>query len=234
MPKYVIWENVKAVTCKKHKHNFDKYLNTLEELGYRNYWKVLNSKDYGVPQHRERVFVVSIRKDICKDSFKFIKRKIYRTSTMKDILEDGGVNEKYYLKDNYSKELERHFEMDLNKRDTNKTTGIFKLGEIQNPKCFMMNNRVFSKDSVSPTLTTSSYNAPKIVECRIRKLTPLEFWRLMGFGDDYLKVRAILREKFYKGRDEADSQLYKMAGNSIVVNVSEGILSELFAMSIQY
>ncbi|WP_051624360.1 DNA cytosine methyltransferase [Clostridium akagii] len=72
MPKYVIWENVKAVTCKKHKHNFDKYLNTLEKLGYCNYWNVLNSKDYGVPQHRERVFVVSIRKDICKDSFKKI------------------------------------------------------------------------------------------------------------------------------------------------------------------
>ena len=59
-PKYVIWENVKNVLSKKHKHNFDKYLKTLELLGYTNYWKVLNAKDYGVPQNRERVFVVSI------------------------------------------------------------------------------------------------------------------------------------------------------------------------------
>lgn len=63
-PKYVIWENVKNVLSKKHKHNFDKYLDEMDRIGYNNFYKILNSKDYGVPQSRERVFVISIRKDL--------------------------------------------------------------------------------------------------------------------------------------------------------------------------
>jgi len=63
-PKYVIWENVKNVISKKHKHNFDNYVNRMSELGYNSYYQVLNAKDYGIPQNRERVFTVSIRKDV--------------------------------------------------------------------------------------------------------------------------------------------------------------------------
>ena len=59
-PKYVIWENVKNLLSKKHKHNFDAYLKTMEQLGYTNYYQVLNAKDYGIPQNRERVFTISI------------------------------------------------------------------------------------------------------------------------------------------------------------------------------
>ena len=66
-PKYVIWENVKNILSKKHRHNFDNYLNKMEELGYKNYYQVLNAKDYGIPQNRERVFTVSIRNDITID-----------------------------------------------------------------------------------------------------------------------------------------------------------------------
>jgi len=63
-PKYVIWENVKNLLSKKHRHNFDSYLEIMESLGYANYYQVLNAKDYGIPQNRERVFTISIRKDI--------------------------------------------------------------------------------------------------------------------------------------------------------------------------
>ena len=59
-PKYVIWENVKNVLSAKHKHNFDNYLTAMSSLGYTNYYQVLNAKDYGIPQNRERVFTVSI------------------------------------------------------------------------------------------------------------------------------------------------------------------------------
>ena len=59
-PKYVIWENVKNLLSKKHIHNFNEYLKSMEEIGYKNYYKVLNAKDYGIPQNRERVFTVSI------------------------------------------------------------------------------------------------------------------------------------------------------------------------------
>ncbi|MFA7133149.1 MAG: DNA cytosine methyltransferase, partial [Bacteroidales bacterium] len=71
---------------------------------------------------------------------------------------------------------------------------------------------------------------PKILEnLRIRKLTPLECWRLMGFSDeDFYKAKKAICDKFYKGKDKANSQLYKMDGNSIVVNVLMAILDELF------
>ena len=62
-PKYVVWENVKNLLSKKHRHNFDAYLETMESLGYKNYYQVLNAKDYGIPQNRERVFTVSILGD---------------------------------------------------------------------------------------------------------------------------------------------------------------------------
>lgn len=59
-PKYVVWENVKNLLSNKHRHNFDAYLQTMKQLGYNNYYQVLNAKDYGIPQNRERVFTVSI------------------------------------------------------------------------------------------------------------------------------------------------------------------------------
>lgn len=55
-PKYVIWENVKNLLSEKHRHNFDAYLNTMESLGYTNYYQVLNAKNYGIPQNRESVY----------------------------------------------------------------------------------------------------------------------------------------------------------------------------------
>ena len=105
-PKYVIWENVKNLLSKKHRHNFDAYLETMESLGYTNYYQVLNAKDYGIPQNRERVFTVSIldnqtEKDekislIVKD-FRFPEKKELKLK-LKDMLEDE-VDEKYYLSD---------------------------------------------------------------------------------------------------------------------------------------
>lgn len=59
-PKYVVWENVKNLLSKKHRHNFDKYIETLNELGYKSFYKVLDAVDYGIPQTRQRVFTVSI------------------------------------------------------------------------------------------------------------------------------------------------------------------------------
>ena len=96
-PKYVIWENVKNVLSKKHKHNFDKYIDKLAQLGYNSYYQVLNAKDYGIPQNRERVFTVSIRKDIDKGSFVFPVKQELKLK-LKDLLEND-VNEKYYLSD---------------------------------------------------------------------------------------------------------------------------------------
>lgn len=95
-PKYVLWENVKNILSKKHKHNFDAYIDTMNVLGYNSYYKVLDAKDYGVPQHRERIYTVSIRKDI--DTGFVFPEPVELKLRLKDILEDE-VDEKYYLSD---------------------------------------------------------------------------------------------------------------------------------------
>ena len=97
LPKYVIWENVKNLLSKKHKHNFDSYIEIMDKLGYNSYYQVLNAKDYGVPQNRERVYTVSIRKDIDNNNFKFPDKEELEIR-LKDILEEA-VEEKYYLKE---------------------------------------------------------------------------------------------------------------------------------------
>jgi len=94
-PKYIIWENVKNLLSKRHKHNFDNYIKIMEELGYNNYYQVLNAKDYGIPQNRERVYTISIRKDIDNNKFKFPEKEKLN-KRLKDVLEKD-VEEKYYL-----------------------------------------------------------------------------------------------------------------------------------------
>lgn len=94
-PKYLLLENVKALVSKKFKPDFDRWLDKLEKLGYNNYWQVLNAKDYGIPQNRERVFVVSIRKDVDTKGYKF-PSPVPLQKRLKDMLEPC-VDEKYYL-----------------------------------------------------------------------------------------------------------------------------------------
>lgn len=96
-PKVAIAENVKNLTGKTFKTQFEIVLKSLEEAGYNNYWKVLNARDYGVPQNRERVFIVSIRKDIDTGRFTF-PEGFPLGLRLKDVLETD-VDEKYYLSD---------------------------------------------------------------------------------------------------------------------------------------
>jgi DNA (cytosine-5)-methyltransferase 1 len=96
-PKVAIAENVKNLVSKKFKKEFEIVLSSLEETGYNNYYQVLNAKDYGIPQNRERVFIVSIRKDVDDGKFKFPVPQTLNLK-LKDMLEDE-VDEKYYLSD---------------------------------------------------------------------------------------------------------------------------------------
>lgn len=94
-PRVAIAENVKNLTGQKFKTQFELVLKSLEDAGYSNYWKVLNLKDFGIPQNRERVFIVSIRKDIDNGTFTF-PSGFPLELRLKDILEDQ-VDERYYL-----------------------------------------------------------------------------------------------------------------------------------------
>lgn len=343
-PKYSLIENVKALTSKKFADTFESILQDLDEAGYNNYWQVLDAKDYGIPQHRERVFIVSIRKDIDQE-FTFPKKEELRLK-LKDLL-DEEVDEKYYLSDRMIKTFSdmtnrngyirgkcfKPHELDDNRvANTIKTTagsrpednyvkrkydefidengympeifnpynktevkdvaktitgecgsttssaahliripeatkkgyaeasdgdgvyinrphqkrGVVQKNKIQTIKTtpdvgvvvekkikyeepleregwHNMNKIVLNPDGISTTINAQSNNSlQKIKEpsLRIRKLTPLECWRLMGFDD----------EDFYKaqGAGISNTQLYKQAGNSIVVNVLEKIFINLF------
>lgn len=94
-PKYVIWENVKNLLSEKHRPNFEAYQTRMKNLGYKNFVQVLNAKDYGIPQNRERVFTVSIREDLGQDHYEFPAARPL-TKRLKDVLEDV-VDEKYVL-----------------------------------------------------------------------------------------------------------------------------------------
>ncbi len=96
-PRYAIAENVKALTSTKFKSEFATVLSSLEEAGYNNYWRVLNAKDYGIPQNRERVFIVSIRRDVDEGDFRFPDKEPLMLRLC-DMLEPAeSVDEKYYL-----------------------------------------------------------------------------------------------------------------------------------------
>ena len=152
-PKYLLLENVKNLVGKKFKPQFDEWLKYLEGLGYTNYWKVLNAKDYGVPQNRERVFVVSILGD--HKPYKFAD-KIPLDKCIADILEDE-VDEKYYL----SEEIQKRFKI------TNQNKNI--IGTTK-PEFRTIGQRdlVYDKNGIMGALVATDYKQPKqILEHKI-------------------------------------------------------------------
>lgn len=275
LPKYLLLENVKNLVGKKFIKDFERWLNFLNSLGYYSNWEVLNAKDYGIPQNRERVFVVSSLENM---HYKFPK-PVELKFKMKDLLEEK-VDDKYYLSEKLLKcfsdtknrngftrgekfnprKLENcNTAFAITTRAGARATDnyIIQLGNLKNTESFGGNpqtGRVYSPDGISPCLNTMQGGGlePKILQkahgfnkggikenivpaltksswqennflsdnMRIRKLTPLECWRLMGFRDmDYYAAKSV---------GISDAQLYKQAGNSIVVTVLEAIFRNLF------
>ena len=258
-PKYLLLENVKNLVGKRFKPQFDEWLSYLEQLGYTNYWKVLNAKDFNVPQNRERVFVVSILGGHSPYQFPTPLPSIKR---IKDLLEPE-VEEKYYLnkpfklvnKGHQAEFLNMAFEQGAriySEDHIMRTLGAKDRGQnnilvrATVDGLNTQNARVLDSKGICSALDTmqGGHRQPKILESitqlslfdeqsleamalglsekdfRVRKLTSLECWRLMGFSDeDYWKA---------KNRGISNTQLYKQAGNSIVVPVLEGIFKELF------
>ena len=342
-PNFGMYENVKNIVGKQFKDTFKMFTDELDEYGYNVYWKVLNAKDYGIPQNRERVYLIFIKKEL--DNGKFTYPEPFDNGMrLKDILEEN-VDEKFYI----SEDKVQRFLTNLNNEDallydacqvkregksreyndfcptltardykdprlvndnvvkqigtiskcegnwknpqvgriystdgcssTLNTCGggshepkIVQLGNV-NPSGKGMNGNVFDENGLAPTLTTNKGEGNKIairqatkkgyIECelggvadlsypesktrrgrvqengqicptitatetrvcriespiRIRKLTPKECFRLMGFSDENFEAAE---------RMVSNSQLYKQAGNSIVVDVLYYILVELY------
>ena len=293
-PNFGMSENVKNIVGKQFKDTFKMFTDELDEYGYNVYWKVLNAKDYGIPQNRERVYLIFIKKEL--DNGKFTYPEPFDNGMrLKDVLEEN-VDEKFYISedkvqkfiqtlhidksdegsntpkfvgnvnrpdfgtgyaggvwdvDNISPTLttmqgggrQPHIMCGIDKslngtkfidnancltaredrgisnRKSEGTAVIVVLGNV-NPSGKGMNGNVFSDNGLSPTLTTNKGEGNKILSnLRIRKLTPKECFRLMGFSDENFEAA----EKMV-----SNSQLYKQAGNSIVVDVLYYILVELY------
>ena len=231
-PKVAIAENVKNLTSKRFKNEFATVLNKLDEIGYNSYWKILKASDYGIPQERERVFIVSIRKDIDKGSFKFPQGE-KNTKTIKDFIENE-VDEKFYLSKDRIEKIKNSTFMQEKKRiqDIEGNCATLLARDYKAPKCVRIGNiygekfgtgyagNVWSQYGTSPTLTTAQGGNRQVMilekEGHVRKLTPLEYWKLMGFTkEDFEKTTC------------SNTQLYKQAGNSIVVNVCESLLNKI-------
>ena len=154
LPKYLILENVKNLVGKRFINDFNSWLEWLDGLGYNNYWQVINAKDHGLPQNRERVFVVSIHKSIDTGSFKFPKglpldKKLY------DLMEFE-VDEKYYLDGKYESILK-----------VNDNYSILCGGAIG--KMHDISRRVYNPEYIAPAMHTcgGGHQEPKVFEPRV-------------------------------------------------------------------
>lgn len=168
---------MKNLLSAKHKHNFDKYIETMNTLGYNSYYEVLNAKDYGIPQNRERVYTISIRKDIDKGNFVFPQKEELKLR-LKDMLEDE-VDEKYYLDDERVKKIINSNFMQEKKRVQEKDVCDTLLArDWKDPKCIRIGGifdtdkskhqagSVYDKEGLSPTLDVAQggWRQPSILE----------------------------------------------------------------------
>lgn len=164
-PKCIIWENVKNVLSTRHKHNFEQYCDALSELNYSNFYQVINSKDFNVPQNRERVYCISI---LNAETPYIFPKPIGCTLRLADILEEE-VDEKYYLRSSKALEFLKNLsEADINiSRDTENR--LYSLGHM--PGKHEQSNRVYHSYGISPTLMacerqncTGGMTPPKILQ----------------------------------------------------------------------
>lgn len=246
LPKVIGFENVPSIMNKKFIKGFNLFQFQLKELGYNLFIQKLNSKDFNVPQSRNRVFLVGF---LDRAYFSF-PNTIGLNLKLKDVLEET-VDEKFYLS---AKQAERihttNYEMGQRRIQKKDWCDTLCARDFKDPKCIVEKKKTFvstkykdfidnkgyipklfnpynSKevDKISPTLTTqcgSTTSSATVLKyeppLRIRKLTPKECWRLMGMKDsDFEKAQEV----------NSNTQLYKQAGNAIVVDVLEHIFLKI-------
>jgi len=256
LPKYLIMENVKNLVSKKFMPLFNVWLEYLSSLGYKNFYKILNAKDYGVPQNRERVFMVSILD--YSANFNFPTKQELKTK-LGDLLEEN-VDEKYFLSDKLitcfssmknrnglirglrfrPREKEDEYAYTITTAPGSRATDTYIIVPQATKAGYAIayigdgiyTNRCQSKRGVVqrnmiPTLKTSCSDVAVVVKdpnelISIRRLTPRECWRLMGWKDDDIN-------KVMDG-SISNTQLYKMAGNSIVVSCLVELIKSIIVL----
>ena len=213
-PKVVFCENVKNLVNHDRGRTFQVIKNILENLGYTVFYKILNSKNFGVPQNRERIYVVAFRNDIAPNEFIF-PIKTDDTKVLKDILEEHEVSSKYYLSTSYLSSLKKHKERHALKgngfgyeiRDMNSLAGAIVCGGMGRERNLIIDERLTD-------FTPVTHIKGEVNREYIRKMTPREWARLQGFPNNFKFV-------------VADTHLYKQFGNSVTVPVIRAIAEQI-------
>jgi DNA (cytosine-5)-methyltransferase 1 len=216
-PEYLLMENVKNLVGQGH----IEWIEKLDEMGYNSRWDVMNAKSYNCPQNRERVIMMSIRKDVDKGDFS-LPMGYPSTMSVEDIAEED-VPEDFTIPHHRCKEVKEEYEppeeeMNLSALLTgssSRTTSLKQIGRVDHDKNPHATRRVYDATGLCPTLTSMNGGdrEPKMLfydgEVRVRKLTPLECWRAMGIGDQYYELA--------KGAGLPKSKLYERSGRGIAV-----------------
>lgn len=212
-PDVIFCENVKGLVIHDRGRTLQIIKKTFEDLGYKvftNDDKTLNSKDFGVPQNRERIYIVAFRNDIAPEKFDF-PQKTDDTKRISNIIEENPVSSKYYLSNVYLETLRQHkarheakgngFGYEI--RSWDDVAGAIVCGGMGRERNLIIDKR--QKD-----LTPVTHIKGEINKEGVRKMTPREWARLQGFPDTF-KLEL------------ADTHLYKQFGNSVTVPVIEAI-----------
>jgi DNA (cytosine-5)-methyltransferase 1 len=213
-PKVIFCENVKGLTIHDKGRTFKIIKGALEEIGYTVYEKILNSKDYGVPQNRERIYIIAFRKNIAPPKFDF-PAPTDSSKRLKDIIEKDSVSVKYYLSNVYLETLRKHKARHAAKgngfgyeiRDKNDIAGAIVCGGMGRERNLIIGKKL--KDATPVTHIKGKINSEWV-----RKMTPREWARLQGFPENFQFPLA-------------DVHSYKQLGNSVTVNVIEAIAGEI-------
>lgn len=241
MPKFLVMENVANLLSKKHEKDFQEWKDCLKKLGYFSKIYKLKATDFGIPQTRTRVFMVSVNCEHNGDLYKNIKsyydnfdlygrnivndnyslRAISKDKTLKDILKIDYTNDEYKNEAQVS-----------NPNNTISREKIF-----NNNKKLFINNQIMDQENVC-TITTKQDRHPNsgVIEYKtkddkksnFRFLTGRECFELMGFDEkDYQNIRDYNMKVFKTTESLNNNKAVKMAGNSIVVNVLEAIFQQI-------
>jgi len=205
-PKHILLENVKGLTTKRHKETFAKIQDELRRLGYSVEWKLLNTKDYGIPQNRERVWIYAYHGEL-PAGFSIEPEKVELKARFKDFL-DKNPEEYLFLNESQIARLEEKHKVDFN---------------INESLCLDIYNKKIRQDGTSITITEPHHNSLRVVhppengKFIVRKLSIPEHYRLMGFDDG----------EFNFG-NQSYQQLCKRAGNGWDVSLVGKILEIIF------
>ncbi len=196
-PNFVIWENVKNVLSKHMRANFNRYISEMEKLGYISNFEILDAREFGIPQARERVFTISVL-----NGKKFNFDDLIRT-------EMGDINT--FLLDNES--VSRAY-------DVTQPSVYNVIGKTGIKRATVIKDFAY-------TITTRQDRTPaQVIDCgngRYRYLTERECWRLQGYKDEDFEAAAAVQKKI--GR--YTMALYKQAGNSIAIPIFESIFRKI-------